>query len=58
MVEKCDKNDLAVDIIEPKDKVNIVAKYCGSRGEPRMIMYSYYEGLCHEYDEDSRRARQ
>ena len=44
MAGECTKDRLKVEIVEPTDgRVNVVAKYTGTGGGPRMMMYSHYD---------------
>jgi acetylornithine deacetylase/succinyl-diaminopimelate desuccinylase family protein len=44
MEKECTRDDLDVDVIEPlPNRVSVVAKYSGTGGGPRLMMYSHYD---------------
>jgi len=44
MAEECRKDGLEVELVEPaKNRTNLVARYRGTTGKPKVIMYSHYD---------------
>ena len=44
MAEECGKDGLEVELVEPaRNRMNAVAKYKGTVGQPKVIMYSHYD---------------
>jgi acetylornithine deacetylase/succinyl-diaminopimelate desuccinylase family protein len=46
VAEECEKDGLSVELVEPAPKrVNVVAKYKGTTGKPKVMWYSHYDTL-------------
>ncbi|MDQ1280633.1 MAG: putative succinyl-diaminopimelate desuccinylase [Thermoproteota archaeon] len=44
MAEECRKDGLDVELVEPaKNRTNVVARYKGTTGNPKVVMYSHYD---------------
>lgn len=44
VAEECRRDGLEVELVEPaKDRTNVVARYHGTRGKPKVMMYSHYD---------------
>lgn len=44
MADECRKDGLEVELVEPaKNRTNVVARYRGTTGKPKVIMYSHYD---------------
>lgn len=44
VAEECRRDGLEVELVEPtKDRTNVVARYHGTTGSPKIMMYSHYD---------------